>query len=147
MPLLDYLGRALGAWFIGFFPLAEIYVAIPAALATGLDNVSTVFWSVFGNFTPVLVVHLFYDQLMRVERVRNWLSRRVSDKLRDRLNRYGTPFVLLVTPWTGVWVMAVTVKVLGMSSRKFIPAALVSITVYAIALVVLIRLGVTAVAA
>jgi uncharacterized membrane protein len=142
---MDYLGRALGAWFVGFFPLAEIYVAVPAALATGLDSISTVFWTVFGNFTPVLLVHLFYDQLMRVERIRNWMSRLVSDKLRDRLNRYGTPFVLLMTPWTGVWVMAVTVKVLGISSRKFLPTALISITVCAIALVALIQLGVTAV--
>ena len=41
----DYIALAFGAWFAGFFPLAEIYVAVPLALASGLDGVSTVFWA------------------------------------------------------------------------------------------------------
>lgn len=40
--MLEYLARAAAAWFVGFFPLAEIYVAVPAAMAAGLDDVSVV---------------------------------------------------------------------------------------------------------
>jgi uncharacterized membrane protein len=139
---MDYLARAAAAWFIGFFPLAEIYVAIPAALAAGLDPVSVVFWTVFGNFTPVVLVHYGYEQLIRIDRVRRWFDRLVSDSLAARLERYSLWFVLLVTPWTGVWVMAVTAKVMRMEHRRLFLATLASITIYGVVLVVLIQSGV-----
>jgi uncharacterized membrane protein len=139
---MEYMARAAAAWFIGFFPLAEIYVAIPAALAAGLDPVSVVFWTVFGNFTPVVLIHYAYEQLIRVDRIRRWFDRLVSATLVARLERYSLWFVLLITPWTGVWVMAVTAKVMRMEHRRLFLATLVSITIYAVALVVLIQRGV-----
>jgi len=141
MNWVDYFVRAAGAWFVGFFPLAEIYVAIPAAMATGLDDVSVVFWSVFGNFTPIVLIHFFYERLTRIERVRAWFARLVSERFKQWIDRYGIWFVLLITPWTGVWVMAVTAKVLGMSGERLMPASFVSVLVYAIVLVVLINTG------
>lgn len=137
----EYMLKAGGAWFVGFFPLAEIYVAIPAAFATGLDTFSVVFWSVFGNFTPVLLIHYLYEWLLRFERVRAWLENLVSEKAKARINRYGGWFVLLVTPWTGVWVMAATAKALGMQPARFMLMSLISITVYAIALVLMLEFG------
>lgn len=142
----DYVIKAATAWFIGFFPLAEIYVAIPAAVATGLDDVSVVFWSVFGNLTPVFLINYLYEWMIRFPRIGRWLTGLVSEKAKARINRWGIGFVLLLTPWTGVWVMAVTAKALGMSSRRFIPAASVSVLVYAIVIVVLLRAGITALA-
>lgn len=139
---LDYLARALGAWFVGFFPLAEIYVAIPAAIAAGLDSASVVFWSVFGNYTPVLLIHYGYEQLTRWQRVRRWLDRLYSEKLKTRIERYEIGFVLLMTPWTGVWVMAVTAKILRVRVPHFFAASFVSILVYAIVLVILINAGI-----
>jgi hypothetical protein len=38
--MLDYAAKAATAWFVGFFPLFEIYLAVPAAVAMGLDYVS-----------------------------------------------------------------------------------------------------------
>lgn len=137
----DYLARALSTWFAGFFPLAEIYVAVPAAIATGLDPSSVVFWAVFGNYTPVLLIHYGYDQLSRWQRARVWLDKLYSEKLKNRIERYEIGFVLLVTPWTGVWVMAVTAKVLRMSPTRFLVASFISILVYAVALVLLIDGG------
>jgi len=46
MEPMDYAWRAATAWFLGFAPVAEIYVAVPAALAMGLDPVSVVAWAV-----------------------------------------------------------------------------------------------------
>ena len=140
--MLDYLVIAFGAWFLGFFPLAEIYVAVPAAVATGMDDISVIFWTVLGNFTPVLIITLFYGWLMRNERIQGWLTRFASEKVRARVDRYGVLFVLLVTPWTGIWVMTVTARALGMNQTRFMMAAFVSIFSYAVIVLVLIRAGV-----
>ena len=53
LPFLDYVARAASAWFLGFFPFVEIYVAVPTAFAFGLDPSSAVVWPVLGNVTPV----------------------------------------------------------------------------------------------
>jgi uncharacterized membrane protein len=139
---VEYIIKAAGVWFVGFFPLAEIYVAVPAGMAAGLDSASVVVWSVLGNFTPAVLIHFFYDQLNRVERIRRWLSKFTSEKLRDRVNRYGTWILLILTPWTGIWIMAVTAKVLGMDGRRLLIYTFISISIYAVVLAALIALGV-----
>lgn len=139
-----YLVKAAGAWFAGFFPLAEIYVAVPAAVAVGLDDLSVIFWTVSGNFTPALLIHFLYEWLSRSARVRAWLEWLSSEKARERINRYGLGFVLLFTPWTGIWIMAVAARALGMDAKRFLAASLTSILAYAIVLLLLIRLGLAA---
>jgi uncharacterized membrane protein len=141
MEAMDYVIRAANAWFLGFFPLAEIYIAIPAALATGLDPASVFFWSVFGNFTPLVFIHFFHDQLSRSERIRRWLERLNSPKFRQNMDRHGIWFVLVATPWTGVWAMGVTAKLLGMDGRKLLWSSLASISIYGAVLVVVIEMG------
>jgi uncharacterized membrane protein len=142
--MIEYLTRAIGVWFLGFFPLAEIYIAVPAGVAAGLDNVSVLFWSVFGNFVPVLLITGLYETLTRNERLRTWLDGLLSEKAEGRINQYGIWFVLVATPFIGVWVMSVTAKFLGMDSRRYVIAAFVSILVYAVGILVLIRLGLAA---
>lgn len=139
--MMDYLAKAFGAWFLGFFPLAEIVVAVPAAAATGLDDVSVVVWTVAGNFTPALLINVAYERLRRWERVGRYLDRLATDKVRARVNRWGMPFVLLMTPWVGIWAMSVTAKALGMAPRRFLLTAFCSILGYAITFMLLIRLG------
>lgn len=141
--MLDYLVIAFGAWFLGFFPLAEIYIAVPAALASGLDDVSVIFWTVLGNFTPVLLIGMSHRWLMQSERIRGWLSRLTSDKIRARVDRYGILIVLLITPWTGIWVMTMTARTLGMNPARFMVAAFVSILGNALLMLMLLRTGAT----
>jgi uncharacterized membrane protein len=143
--MIEYIASAATVWFLGFFPLFEIYVAIPAGVAMGLDPVSNVTWSVLGNYTPILLIHYGYEQLRRVTRVRAWLDRRSSGRFRSWLDRWGVWCVLVVTPWTGVWIMAATMRSLGMDSRRFLLFSFVSILAYAVALVALIELGIDAV--
>jgi hypothetical protein len=38
--MLDYAAKGATAWFLGLFPLFEIYLAVPAAVAMELDYVS-----------------------------------------------------------------------------------------------------------
>ncbi len=142
---MDYIALAFGTWFAGFFPLAEIYVAVPLALASGLDGVSVVFWAVLGNYTPVLLIVLFYSRLQRNERIRNWLNGLVSVKMQERVNRFGWWFVLIVTPWAGVWAMSVTAKVMGMEDRTYLLASFISVFVYAVVLTFLIQTGASAI--
>ncbi|HRL13069.1 MAG TPA: small multi-drug export protein [Aggregatilineales bacterium] len=138
---MEYLLKAGSAWFVGFFPLAEIYIAVPSAVALGLDDVSVILWTVLGNFTPALLINFLYQQIMRIPRVASWLKRLISDKVQAQINRFGMWFVLLATPWTGIWAMAVAAKILRIRTGQFLLAAFVSILVYAVVILVLIRAG------
>lgn len=138
----EYWLAAASAWLVGFFPLAEIYVAVPIAIAAGLDIGSAVFWSVFGNYTPILLIHFGYERMRNMESMRPMLVRFTSEKFKDQVDRYGTWFVLLITPWTGVWVMAVTAKVLGMEGRPLLVAGFVSLVVYALVLAYMVEWGI-----
>ena len=141
LALLDYAARAASAWFLGFFPFFEIYVAVPAAFAFGLDPVSAVVWPVLGNVTPVFLIVFAYERLMRVERLRGWLQGRRSARFERWIERYGAPFVLLVTPWIGVWAVAATAQALGMQRATLVGYSVVSITAYAILIAVGIVFG------
>lgn len=138
---MEYLLKAGSAWFVGFFPLAEIYIAVPSAVALGLDDLSVILWTVLGNFTPALLINFLYQQIMRIPRVASWLKRLISDKVQAQINRFGMWFVLLATPWTGIWAMAVAAKILRIRTGQFLLAAFVSILVYAVVILVLIRAG------
>lgn len=48
--MLNYIWLAASAWFMGFFPMLEIYIAIPATMLMGLDTISAIFWAGLGNF-------------------------------------------------------------------------------------------------
>jgi len=141
LQLVDYAARAASAWFLGFFPFFEIYVAVPAAFALGLDPVSAVVWPVLGNVTPVFLIVFGYEQLLRVERLRGWLQGRRSARFERWIERYGAPFVLLVTPWIGVWAVAATAQALGMQRATLVGYSVVSIGVYAILIAVGIVFG------
>ena len=138
----EYLTRALSVWFIGFFPWAEIYVAVPAGFGLGLDIYSIVGWSVFGNYLPAIIIAMSYDSLLRYPRINRWFSKLSSPKIKTRIEKNGIWATLLLTPWLGVWAMAATVKIFGMKTRPFLLASLVSLLVYAVVLSLIIDLGI-----
>jgi len=140
--MFEYIVKAATVWFIAFFPLTGLISAIPAGVALGLDNVSVVVWSVLGHFTPAVLIDGFYTRITRIRRINDWLQGLVSERVRERVDRWGIWFVLLATPWTTVWAMAVTVKTLGMSRERFLVCALISIAVYAVAILVLVQFGI-----
>ena len=140
--MFDYLAKAAAAWFVGFFPLAEIYVAVPAAVISGLDDVSVIVWTVFGNYTPIILITFFYQWLLSFKRINGWLSGLASPRTQQFVDRWGVWFVLFFTPWTGVWVMAATAKAMGMQNRRFLPAAFVSIFLNAVLILILMRTGI-----
>jgi len=145
MGLLEYFGKAINAWFLGFFPYFEIYLAIPVAIAMGLDYISAVFWSAFGNFTAVPLIIFFYQQLNKMGWLNRWLhkiERRSLNKFGHSLDRYGPWFVLVMTPLVGVWIVAIVARAVGMNPRVIIFSTLASIILYAIAIAKLVAVGV-----
>ncbi|TCJ19920.1 hypothetical protein E0L93_02910 [Rubrobacter taiwanensis] len=142
MGLAEYIGKAAAAWFMGFFPFFEIYVAVPASIALGLDYFSAVFWPVLGNFTPVPLIVFAHNQLMRIERVKRWLTGRTSERFERWLNRYGSWVILIVTPWVGIWVVAATARALGMRSGPLLLYSFISILAYAVLIAAGIALGI-----
>lgn len=136
--MLEYLSKAGVAWFMGFFPLIEIYAAVPAAIALGLDHISAASWAVAGNYTPVLLIVFGYERLMRIEKLRNWLESRISARFETMVNRYGAWFILLVTPWVGVWIVAATAQFFGMKRSPLLFYSFISVALYGF----LIALGV-----
>ena len=140
--MLDYLYKAFAVWFTGFFPLFEIYVAVPLGLAIGLDPVSVIFFAVAGNTTPIILIEYGYTWLTKFERINSWLNKLTSEKVSRNVNKYGFWYILVITPWVGVWAMGVASKIFQMKSRVFIWGSFISIVTYAVAIVVLIQLGV-----
>lgn len=144
MDLIEYLGGAAVAWLVGFAPFLEIYLAVPAAIAAGLDYFSAVFWSVLGNFTPVLLIIFAHERLMRIERLKNWLTGRRSERFHKAVNRYGGWAIVLITPWVGIWVVAAAAQAMGMERKVLIGFSLASIVLYAVLIAVAVALGIEA---
>lgn len=142
--MIEYVGKAALAWLVGFAPFLEIYLAVPAAIASGLDYFSAVFWSVLGNFTPVLLISFVHDRLMRVERVKRWLTGKRSERFQRWLDRYGGWAIILITPWVGIWVVAATAQALGMKRGVLIGFSLASIVLYAVLIAFAVAIGIEA---
>jgi uncharacterized membrane protein len=140
--LINYIAAAALAWFIGFAPLFEIYVAIPVALAAGLDPVSATVWSALGNIVPLFVIDLGYERLRRIERIDQWLAKLRRERVERWLDRYGVVLVFIATPLLGVWTMALAAKGLGMASRPFLTASVASVFVWAALITAGILLGI-----
>lgn len=142
--MIEYIGKAALAWLVGFAPFLEIYLAVPAAIASGLDYFSAVLWPVLGNFTPVLLIAFVHDRLMKVERVKRWLTGKRSERFQRWLDRYGGWAIILITPWVGIWVVAATAQVLGMKRGVLIGFSLASIVLYAVLIAAAVALGIEA---
>jgi hypothetical protein len=140
--MLEYLISAVSVWIIGFFPWAEIYVAVPAGIGLGLDLYSVIFWSVFGNYLPAVLIAKSFDRIKLIPGIGTRLQRFASPRAKAQIEKNGTWATLVLTPWLGVWAMAVTVKMFGMKTGTFLWASFVSILLYAVALAALIHLGI-----
>ena len=141
MDVLAYIAKAATTWFIGFFPAFEIYVAVPAGLAMGLDPVSATVWSILGNFSVVPLMIFLHDRLMRIDRLRRWVEKRSTETWQARADRYGPWFVLIFTPILGVWITTVVAQAAGVRRGPLMTYAFISISIFAVAIVVAIQLG------
>ncbi|MDQ0351907.1 putative membrane protein [Alkalibacillus filiformis] len=140
--MLEYIWLSLAAWFMGFFPFLEIYLAIPAAMAMGLDVVSAILWSSFGNFLAIPIIVLFYDQLSKIKKINKYFIKLSQSKFSHRISKNGFTFILIATPVVGAWAVAVIGKFVGMEKGKLIVSSAISIGLYGVILGVLTELGI-----
>jgi len=142
LSVVEYLAAAALTWLVGFVPGAEIYIAIPVGLAAGLDPISALVWAALGNIVPLFLIDLGYERLRRIERVDYWLAKLRRERVERLLDRYGVWLVFVATPILGVWTMALAAKGLGMASRPFIMASVVSVLIYAVIVLVALLVGI-----
>ncbi|GIO25287.1 small multi-drug export protein [Oceanobacillus sp. J11TS1] len=140
--MLEYISLALTAWFIGFFPFFEIYIAIPAAMVLGLDPVSSVLWAVLGNFLPIPLIAFFYDFLAKFERINRYLSKLANSKYKAKIEKHGPIFVIFLTPLIGSWAVGVIGYAIGMKKFQLFISSAISILIYGIIIAILTHLGI-----
>lgn len=155
MLIAEYMTKALATWLVGFFPYAEVYVAVAAGMAMQLDVVSSVVWGVFGNFTPVPLMLWSYGRLMGIPRLRAWLLRmeirawllriekRGGQSAKRAFDRYGIWFLILMTPILGSWTIAVVTPIIGIHPRRILLFSFISITLYGVLTAAAIASGVS----
>lgn len=142
--MLDYIGLAATAWFMGFFPLFEIYIAVPAAMGLGLGLVSSIFWSWLGNFIVVPFISYFYDWLTKYEKIDRYFKKLANSKTSQRLNNGGYLVILLATPILGSWGTGVAGKIIGIDRKKLFLASAISIAIYGTIIGILTQMGINA---
>jgi uncharacterized membrane protein len=141
--MIEYLAAAFTAAFLGFLPLTEFYVAVPAGMAMGLSAPSAALWTILGNFLPAVMIHSGFEAIeRRWPRFTGWLHRRVSDRWRGRLETGGLVWVFVLLPIVGTWATSAAVKGLGLSRKTALLWPLLAIIVYSAATAALIAAGV-----
>ncbi len=143
--MIEYIGKAAAVWFIGFFPYFEVYLAVPAAIAMGMDYPSAVIWSTLGNFTAIPLVIYLHRQLERVKWIGRWLEKlrlRPLGRLGYFAKAYSNLFVLLATPVVGAWVVAAIARVLDVTPGRLLAYSFISILLYAVATSLMVNLGI-----
>lgn len=140
--MIETLIKVLTVAFLGFFPLFEVFVAIPAGVGMGLNYLGVFLASVAGNFLPVFFIELAYEKMSHFRGFYKWLNREPSEGLQNNLNRYGFWYILFITPWTGVWLMAIAARLLKMPRKVLWWGTLSSLIIYGLAILALIQLGV-----
>ncbi len=127
---MEYIVLAATAWLLGFVPYFEIYLAVPATMAMGLDPVSSVFWAGLGNFFAVPVILFARKQLSHIPRVNRWLEKLTNTKYRETVNKFGNSFVLLFTPVTGIWITAALASTFGVTESRLLITSALSVLLY-----------------
>lgn len=131
--MFDYIAKAAIVWLIGFAPTLEVYIAVPAGMAMGLNTPSAIFWGAFGNFAAVPVILVFFRTIARIPLIRSLMDKRFPESQQARLHRWGPWFVFLMTPLVGVWVVAIAARVAGLNQAMILVASFVSIVIAGLA--------------
>ncbi|SDN75503.1 Putative small multi-drug export protein [Tenuibacillus multivorans] len=140
--MMEYIWLCFMAWFIGFFPMFEIYIAIPATMAVGLDGFSSVLWSCVGNFMAIPLIVFFYDKLSRFERINKFLLKTSVSRFSHKIRKGSFGFILLTTPIVGSWTIGVLCKLIGLSKKKIFTSSAISIALYGLIIGILTKLGI-----
>lgn len=127
---------------LGFLPVAEGNVAVPVALALGMNPFSAVLLSVFGTTVQTLAVRALASWLLSLPRVARWWERHLAERTARLFARGGATWVILVgIPWLGGVPTAVGAQLAGIGNARYARWAIGGLLLHAGALALLIRLG------
>ncbi|SHN34967.1 small multi-drug export protein [Gracilibacillus kekensis] len=140
--MMNYIWLAATAWFMGFFPLFEIYLAVPASMGLGLDIVSSVFWSWLGNFMVIPFISYSYDWLTKFKKINKYFIKLANSKSSKKLNNGGFLIILIATPIFGSWATGVAGKIIGIDRKRLFLSSGISIAIYGMIISILTQLGI-----
>lgn len=143
MEIIKYIGAAFSTWFVGFFPYFEIYIAVPAGFAAGLNWFDAFFWASLGNWMVIPFVDICYEWLMRFKFMKKITEKSLNGKWQDRIEKHGAWFILLLTPLAGVWTIGVIAKALKFNRAKLLIYSATSVGVTGLIIAILIINGIT----
>jgi hypothetical protein len=132
---------------LGALPVAEGNVAVPVALALGMNPVSAVFLSVLGTGTQTLLVRGLASWLLGHPRFAGWWERRLSGRTGRLFTWHKATWVVLIgIPWLGGVPTALGAQLARISPARYAGWAMTGLVLHASILALLIRLGMHAVA-
>ena len=130
---------------LGFLPVAEGIVAVPAALAMGMNPFFAVLLSVSGTTVQTLLVRGSANWLFTLPRVSDWWERRMAARMERVLAPGGVTWVILVgIPWLGGVPTALGAQIAGVKPVRYAGWAISGLVLHAVVLAALIRLGLSA---
>jgi uncharacterized membrane protein len=143
LEIIKYIGAAFSTWFVGFFPYFEIYIAVPAGFAAGLNWFDAFFWASLGNWMVIPFVDICYEWLMKFKFMKKITEKSLNGKWQDRIEKHGAWFILLLTPLAGVWTIVVIAKALKFNRAKLLIYSATSVWVTGLIIAILIINGIT----
>jgi uncharacterized membrane protein len=142
LEIIKYIGAAFSTWFVGFFPYFEIYIAVPAGFAAGLNWFDAFFWASLGNWMVIPFVDICYEWLMKFKFMKKITEKSLNGKWQDRIEKHGAWFILLLTPLAGVWTIVVIAKALKFNRAKLLIYSATSVWVTGLIIAILIINGI-----
>ena len=139
---LPSLWRMASVVGLGALPIAEGNVAVPVALALGLNAPFAVLLSVSGTTAQTLLVRGLARWLFTVPRVAGWWERRLAPRAGRLFARGGVTWVILVgIPWLGGVPTALGAQMAGIAPARYARWAVAGLILHAGVLAWIIRLG------
>lgn len=140
--MLEYLIIAATTFFMGFFPMFEVYLAVPAGIGLGMDVFSSVFWGVLGNWLVIPFVSYFYFFLLKSKKIKLYFEKISRSNTSQKIQKGGFWFVLISTPLLGSWALAVAGKLVDIDKRTLYISSGMSISLYGIIVGILTSMGI-----
>ena len=136
------LWRAASVVGLGFLPVAEGNVAVPVALALGMNPFAAVCLYVLGTAVQTLLVRGLANWLFTLPRVAGWWERRLGERTRRLFARGKPTWVILIgIPWLGGVPTALGAQLAGIGRARYARWAVSGLVLHAATLALLIRLG------
>jgi len=157
----EFLGNIPAHWvtfILAMMPILELRGSIPwALLAGGMTWQSSLFWSLMGNFVPVVPLLLLLDPVANIcrrwtllDRFFAWLFARTrrKGKIVERFEFLGLIILVAIPlPGTGAWTGAMAAFVFGVRFWLALPAILIGVIIAGVLVTSIVMGGSTAVQA